>query len=168
MLFSLQKMWQWPHWIIHCHICHILCHKLIMPTTLTKIPIAFQKQLPKLYYLTNTHNFLFTQWGRNWKNSVHLNKMKIIGCVALLWHFQSVKIENVKIKSVEIRPPSRMAVSWSYPRHLVQFRESHFTSFFSFGSFSFHLLCCISSNVSRVPKGSQGLLRVTKGYQLLP
>ena len=100
MLFSLQKMWQWPHWIIHCHICHILCHKLIMPTTLTKIPIAFQKQLPKLYYLTNTHNFLFTQWGRNWKNSVDLNKMKIIGCVALLWHFQSVKIENVKIESV--------------------------------------------------------------------
>ena len=26
--------------------------------------------------------------------------MKIIGCVALLWHFQSVKIENVKIESV--------------------------------------------------------------------
>ena len=71
-----------------------------------------------------------------------------------------------------VRPPSRMAVSRSYPRHLVQFREkkrkkesilpplSRFCSF--------HLLCCISSNVPRVPKGSQRCPKVPEDYPWFP
>ena len=51
-----------------------------------------------------------------------------------------------------------MAISRFYPRHLVQFCEKKKKK-------KSILPPC---NVSRVPKGSQGLLRVTKGYHRLP
>ena len=65
------------------------------------------------------------------------------------------------------RPPSGMAVSRSYPRHFFPFcekkRKAFCLLFSSFPSFSFHLLCCISSNVARVPEGHRRSPKVTEG-----
>ena len=66
------------------------------------------------------------------------------------------------------RPPSRMVVSRSYRRHLVKICEEKKRKKALNVHFSFHPLCCISSNVARVPKSYQGLPQVTKGSQEVP
>ena len=65
---------------------------------------------------------------------------------------------NIFCTTQVFRSPSRMAISRSYPRHLVQFCEKEKKRKEKEKSI---LPPC---NVSRVSKGSQGLLRVTNGY----
>ena len=83
----------------------------------------------------------------------------------------NIVFEKTKVFST-IRPPSGMAVSRSYPRHLFKFCEKKKKAlnvhFFLFPFTSSVALVAMSQGFPKVPKGSQRFPKVPKGSQRFP
>ena len=80
-------------------------------------------------------------------------------------------LQKSNIWTLYFRSTFRIPTSRSYPRHLVQFREKRKKESIlpPLSRFcSFHLLCCISSNVPRVPKGSPRFPKIPHGSPRFP
>ena len=99
-------------------------------------------------------------------SSYHHIRICLLDAFCIMDPYFGHQLLYVHMTAMYIRPPSRMAVSRSYPGHFFTFREkekSILIAVLSFAPFSFHLLCCISSNVARVPQGSPRFPKVPQG-----